>query len=191
MLMRMWRTGCRHAAGDGAGPVRGGCLPARATGFGPASGVLRPTRSRGFSLLEILLVMGLVAVTGLLAAAAMSGGFERIALQSTARELAAQLRYTRAQAIITGEPQRFTLDPAARAWTAPNGRQGRIPDALEIEFTGARELQASAAEGAIVFFADGAATGGRLRVGLRDATWQIDVAWLTGEVRLARGTASP
>nr|WP_231583325.1 GspH/FimT family pseudopilin [Luteimonas sp. FCS-9] len=145
-----------------------------------------PGRQRGFSLLEGLLVVGLIAVTGVLAAAAMGGGFDRIALQSTAKELAAQLRYTRTQAIATGQPQRFVLDPQARTWQAPNGRRGEIPERLDVEFTGARELQASASEGAIVFFADGAATGGRIRVALRGAAWQVDVAWLTGEVRLGR-----
>ena len=42
-----------------------------------------------------------------------------------------------------------------------------------------------------LFFADGAATGGRIRVLLRSAAWQIDVAWLTGEVRLARAGVPP
>ncbi|MCD9027399.1 GspH/FimT family pseudopilin [Luteimonas sp. BDR2-5] len=151
------------------------------------AGRRRLRRPRGFSLLEVLLVVGLIAVTGVLAAAAMSGGFDRLALQSTAKELAAQLRYTRTQAIATGEPQRFVIDPQARTWQAPNGRHGTIPHTLEVEFTGAREVQPSAAEGAVQFFADGAATGGRIRLGYRSAAWQIDVAWLTGEVRLHRG----
>lgn len=150
----------------------------------------RVARVRGFSLLEVLLVVGLIAVTGVLAAAAMSGGFDRIALQSTSKTIAAQLRYTRAHAIATGEPQRFVLNPQARNWQAPSGRHGTIPESLEVEFTGARELQPGADEGVIVFFADGAATGGRVRVLLRDAAWQVDVAWLTGEVRLSRGNAN-
>lgn len=148
-------------------------------------------RVRGFSLLEVLLVVGLIAVTGVLAAGVMGGGFDRIALQSTAKQLAAQLRYTRAQAISTGVPQRFTLDPVARTWSAPNGRAGTIPPSLEVEFTGAREIQTRDDEGAVLFFADGAATGGRIRLDLRGAVWQIDVAWLTGEVRLARARGAP
>ena len=152
----------------------------------------RPVRRpRGFSLLEVLLVVGLIAVASVLAAAAISGGFDRLALPSTAKELAAQLRYTRTQAIASGAPQRFVIDPQARIWQAPNGRHGTIPDQLEIEFTGAREVQPSANEGAVQFFADGAATGGRIRIGYRTAAWQIDVAWLTGEVRLARAEAAP
>jgi general secretion pathway protein H len=47
-------------------------------------------------------------------------------------------------------------------------------------------LQPSPGEGAIRFFADGASTGGRIQVSLKGATWNIDVAWLTGQVKLRR-----
>ena len=58
---------------------------------------------------------------------------------------------------------------------------------LGIEFYGAREVQPSASEGGIAFFPDGASTGGRVQLSLRDAAWNVDVAWLTGEVTLHRG----
>lgn len=143
-------------------------------------------RPRGFSLLETLLVVALLAVGAALAAAAVSGGFRGMELRATAKEMAANLRYTRARAISTGEPQRFTVDPAGHAWTAANGRDGEIPARLSVEFTGAREVQPSEGEGAVVFFPDGAATGGRIRLGLDGAAWDIDIAWLTGEVTVAR-----
>lgn len=143
-------------------------------------------RPRGFSLLETLLVVALLAVGAALAAAAVSGGFRGMELRSTAKEMASNLRYTRARAISTGTPQRFTVDPAAHAWTAANGRDGEIPSRFSVEFTGAREVQPSEGEGAVVFFPDGAATGGRIRLGLDGAAWDIDVAWLTGEVTVAR-----
>ena len=142
-------------------------------------------RARGFSLLEMILVLALVALASLLAAAAMTGGYDGMRLRSAAREVAAQLRFTRAQAIATGEPQRFTLDPSAHRWTAPKARSGELPRQLDLAFVGAREVQPSAGEGAIVFFADGASTGGRVRLALDDAAWDVEVAWLTGEVRAA------
>ncbi|WP_147653453.1 type II secretion system protein XpsH [Vulcaniibacterium gelatinicum] len=146
---------------------------------------------RGFSLVEVLLVVALVAVVSLLAAGAVRGGFEGVALRSAAKEVAAQLRYTRARAIATGQPQRFTIDPRAHAWTAPEGRHGELPEQLGIEFIGAREVQPREGEGAIVFFPDGASTGGRIRLVRRSAAWQVDVTWLTGEVRLRRAEAMP
>lgn len=149
------------------------------------------TRSRGTSLLEMLLVIVLIAAIGVLAAAALGGGVRGLQLRSAAKEIAAQLRYTRTQAIATGRPQRFTLDPAAHAWSAPNGRRGVIDEAVRVSFVGAREAQPRRGEGAIVFFADGASTGGRVRLSVERAAWDIDVAWLTGEVRLRRGEAEP
>lgn len=141
---------------------------------------------RGTSLLEMLLVIALIAGIGLLAAGAFGGGLAGMQLRSSAKEVAAALRFTRTQAIATGRPQRFTLDPEAHRWTAPNGRKGEIPDSLRITFTGARQMQPRRGEGAIVFFADGASTGGRVQLSARRAAWNVDVAWLTGEVKLRR-----
>ncbi|MCF7222101.1 type II secretion system protein XpsH [Marilutibacter chinensis] len=146
-------------------------------------------RVRGVSLVEMLLVVALFAVASLLAAAAMTGGFRGMQLRSAAKEVASQLRYTRAQALATGEPQRFVIDPQAHRWEAPNGRHGEIPEAVGIRFTGAREAQAAEGQGAVLFFRDGAATGGRIQLSIEQAAWNIDVAWLTGEVRLRRAEA--
>lgn len=142
---------------------------------------------RGVSLLEMLLVIALLATISVVAAGAMTGGFAGMQLRSEAKRITAQLRYTRTQAIATGQPQRFTIDPQARTWTAPNDRHGDIPEKLGITFTGAREVQPRRGEGAIVFFPDGASTGGRVQLSARQAAMNIDVTWLTGEVRLRRG----
>ena len=142
---------------------------------------------RGFTLLEIVLVMAIIALASVLAAAAMGGGFRGMQLKASARQIAANLRYTRAQAIETGRPQRFTIDPARHLWQAPKAHHGDIPSKLSIEFTGAREAQSDRARsdvGAIEFFPDGAATGGRIRLGSGKAAWDIEVSWLTGQVQL-------
>lgn len=142
-------------------------------------------RMAGVSLLEMLLVVALIAVVGLVAAMAMSGGIDGMRLRGAAKEIASQLRYTRTQAIASGVPQRFTLDPRTRRWEAPNGRRGQLPEQLSVRFTGAREVQPQAGIGAIRFFEDGASSGGRIELGVRDAAWRIDVGWITGEVKAA------
>jgi general secretion pathway protein H len=187
----------RQLAGNasrGDGP--GNAMPGRSTwrGDGPGNAVAGGSTlrtMRGFSLLEIVLVIAIIALASLLAAAALTGGIDGLRLRSAAREVAAQLRYTRAQALATGVPQRFTIDPHAHTWTAPKDRHGELPKQLGIVFTGAREVQPSRGEGAIVFFADGASTGGRVQLQVDDAAWKVDVAWLTGQVRLARVEAMP
>lgn len=149
----------------------------------------RRRRASGVSLLEMLLVVALIAAASVLAAAAFSGGVGGMQLRSAAKEIAAQLRYTRTQAISSGAPQTFVVDPQAHTWQAPNGRHGEIPPDLRVVFIGARQLQPSPGEGAIVFFADGASTGGRVQVSLKRAAWNIEVAWLTGQVKLRRAEA--
>lgn len=146
--------------------------------------------ARGTSLLEMLLVIALIAAISVLGVATLGGGMEGVRLRSSAKAVAAALRFTRTQAIATGQPQRFTVDPAAHTWAAPNGRKGEIPESLRITFTGAREVQPRRGEGAIVFFADGASTGGRVQLSARRAAWNVDVAWLTGEVKLRRAEAA-
>lgn len=141
---------------------------------------------RGVSLLEMLLVVALIAMIATLSAMALTGGLDGMRLRSATKELASQLRHTRAQAIATGRPQRFVIDPRTRRWQAPNGRDGRIPESLSVAFTGARQAQARAGEGAILFFQDGGSTGGRITLGAKGAAWSVDVTWLTGEVRIAR-----
>lgn len=145
-----------------------------------------PRAAGGVTLLEMLLVVAIIAAASLLAAAALSGGFAGIQLRSSAKEIAANLRYVRAQALAKGRPQKFVIDPRAHTWTAGEDRRGEIPRKLGIVFTGTRGLQPRAGEGAILFFPDGASTGGRVQLQAGKAAWNVDVAWLTGEVTLKR-----
>jgi general secretion pathway protein H len=119
----------------------------------------------------------------------MTGGLDGIRLRSATSDIAAQLRFTRAQALATGKRQDFSIDPHAHTWKAPKDRHGSLPKQLGIAFYGAREVQPSASEGGIAFFPDGASTGGRIRLSAKKAVRDIDVAWLTGEVRVKRGEA--
>ena len=146
---------------------------------------------RGFSLLEMLLVLVLVAAATLLAMAAFGGGMRGMQFRSAAKDLAAQMRFTRAVAISSGQAQEFLVDPAARSWRGANGRSGSLPDAGEVVFTGAStsqfpEIASEQRTGVVRFFPDGAATGGRIRLLVNDGGWDVDVAWLTGEVKLQR-----
>lgn len=134
----------------------------------------------------MLLVVVLIAAVGMMAAAAFTGGLAGVQLRQAARDVAAQLRHARVRAIATGTPQRFAIDPVAHAWSGADGRFGELPQVLEIRFIGARQVQPAEGEGAVVFFPDGASTGGRIRLVRDSAAWDIDIAWLTGEVKLSR-----
>jgi general secretion pathway protein H len=147
----------------------------------------RPQRAGGFSLLELIVVLVLIAGTTALAANLMSAGLPGQQLRGASREVAAQLRFARAQAIVSGQPQRFELDTATREWHAPKDRAGKLSDKIEIIAVGARDEQASPTMAAYRFFPDGASTGGNIRLRRGTAEWRVDIDWLTGAVVVSRG----
>ena len=142
---------------------------------------------RGFTLFEILIVVTLIAALTLVLMGAMNGGMDGLKLRSNAKKLVAELRHARAQAIATGTVQRFTVVPEQRTWTGAKQHHGEFPKSLDVVFTGVRQVQAREGEGVILFFEDGASTGGRIQLRVKKAAWNVDVAWLTGEVTLNKG----
>ncbi len=150
--------------------------------------LLCPYRARGFTLIEIVVVIALIGLLTIAVVAAMAGGMDGVRLRGAAKDVAAQLRFTRGQAIVSGRPQAFVIDVDARTWAAPRGRKGALPKSLEIITTTARQEQPARGRAAIRFFPDGSATGGRVRLRMGEAEWRVDVAWLTGEVKLTRGS---
>jgi general secretion pathway protein H len=146
--------------------------------------------SFGFTLLELLVVLVLIATATALTATVISAGLPGQQLRGAAREMAAQLRYTRAQAIVTGQSQVFSVNANSRDWTAPNHRHGTLPSAINIVATSARIEQPERDVAAFRFFPDGSATGGRLTLQHDSAAWQLDIDWLTGQVTVARAEAT-
>ena len=149
----------------------------------------RKRAAAGFSIIEMVVVVVLVATVVAIGAAAMSRQLPGQRLRESARELAAQLRYTRAQAIASGDSQLFTLDARTREWRAGDKRDGKLARDIQIVATGARNEAQREGVAAVRFFPEGAATGGRFLLSHGEAAWQVDVEWLTGEVRVARARA--
>jgi len=146
--------------------------------------------SAGFTLIEILVVVSLVAGLTVILMMSMNGGMDGLRLRSEAKTIASELRRARSTAISTGTVQSFRIVPDTRTWSGAKGRTGEIPRSLEVSFTGVRQVLERDGEGVILFFEDGASTGGRIQLSHARATLNVDVAWLTGEVSLHRGEAS-
>ena len=137
----------------------------------------------GMSLLEMVLVIALVAVAALLTATSMGAGGEGRQLRAAVREVSTALRHARTQAIVQGNEQHFRIEPAARRWEGAKGRHGRLPDALEVRFVGAAQLQTASGTGVIAFHPDGGSSGGRIELRGPRAGWQLEVNWITGQVQ--------
>ena len=160
--------------------------------------VSRPRRSGfegrgagGFTLIELVMVIALIAAVTIAFVALLNAGLPGQQLRGAARDLAAQMRYARAQAMASGEPQVVTLDAATREWRAPKERRGQLSPKIEVIAGGARESDPAPTVATYRFFPDGASTGGHVRLRRGDAEWRIDVEWLTGEVALKRGEGGP
>jgi general secretion pathway protein H len=144
---------------------------------------------RGFSLIELIVVIVLIAAATALTAAVINAGLPGQQLRGATREIAAQMRYTRAQAIVTGKPQFFFVNADSREWTGPNHRHGKVPSGIVIVATSARIEQPAPGVAGFRFFPDGSATGGRVVLKRDTAAWQLDIDWLTGQVTTKRAEA--
>ena len=142
--------------------------------------------ARGFSLLEIIVVVGLIAVVMSFAAYALNRQLPGQQLRSSAKELAAELRFTKSQAMMTGQAQVFQINAKTREWRGPKNHSGVLPKSLEIIATTAKREQPEDDVAAIKFFPEGSATGGRIVLQHEKAKWQVDVKWLTGEVKVSK-----
>jgi general secretion pathway protein H len=141
-------------------------------------------RQRGFTLLEIVVAVAIVAMVLGYVALNASGSLKRAALSHAGHDLVSALRYTRGQAIVSGAEQRLEIDVEKQTYHAPRRPEIALPRGLKLSLLTAASEQTSRTSGAIRFFPDGSSTGGRLKLIAGEREWEVEVAWLTGEVRL-------
>mgnify|MGYP006381334487 CR=1 FL=1 len=108
--------------------------------------------------------------------------------QSAGKDLVAALRYTRGHAIVSGEEQALELNIETNTYTAPERPAEELPGKMELRLVTAAEEQTSQTTGRIRFYPDGSSTGGKVRLISGEREWQVQVGWLTGEVRLREAT---
>ena len=146
-------------------------------------------RQRGFTLVEIVVVVGLIALITAAVAGVITGGLGSAKVRAASKDLMAALRYTRSQAVVQREAQVLTLDVERRAYRAPGRDWVELPKDMQLSMLTAAQEQVGEGVARIRFFPDGSSTGGNIELSRGDALWRIDVAWLTGEVRLNPASA--
>ncbi|HET7845408.1 MAG TPA: GspH/FimT family pseudopilin [Xanthomonadales bacterium] len=148
-------------------------------------------RGHGFTLVEIMVVLALVALVVTITAVSLGQGLTGSKVRAASRDLAAALRYTRGQAIVTQSEQVLELDLEHFTYTAPKRKAVELPKDMELRLLTAQQELTGDKAGRIRFYADGSSTGGRIKVVRGRRSWDIEVAWLTGEVALREGEATP
>jgi general secretion pathway protein H len=135
----------------------------------------------GYTLLEILVVTGVIALMATIVTAHLSPGRADHVLVLQAYRLESALRTARSEALTSGRPVEFKVNVAKGSWYRSGAAEQLLPSGLSMTlYTGHSLLSGS--EGVILFFPSGRSSGGHIN--LRSGTWsdRIDVDWLTGRV---------
>ena len=142
-------------------------------------------RASGFTLVELVVVLVIVALVMGLVATSISRSISGAESREAARNIVAALRYTRTRAILDKTQTVFHVDTEKRSYQAPGRPEVTLPEGVEVSITTARSELTSEAAGGIRFFPDGGSTGGHVDLWVNEREFRVDVAWLTGEARLA------
>lgn len=141
-------------------------------------------RARGFTLFEMLAVILLIGIAAAAVSIPVTQGLASARVNAASGELAAALRWTRAQSIVKGESLALEVDTSAATYHAPGKPVAHLPRDMRVAITSAREDQANATTGRIRFFPDGSSTGGRITLTRGEREWHVNVAWLTGAIQV-------
>ena len=139
------------------------------------------TRVRGFTLVETLVVMVIAALVLALVGTSISRSVSGAEMRTAARKMAANLRYTRTQAILKKEEKVFMVDTEAKTYQAPDRELVQLPEEMNVALTTARTELTGENMGGIRFYPDGGSTGGYVELETDNRIYKVSVAWLTGE----------
>jgi general secretion pathway protein H len=139
----------------------------------------------GFTLIEMLVVLAILAVTATFAAPLLSSGSEGARLEMASSELATALRVTRSAAITNNSQTTLMIDVDRRRFGSTVFPERSFAPNIEAKLTFAKGIRSATSEGGFRFFPDGSSTGGEVTLSLRGKQAKLCVDWLTGTVRRA------
>lgn len=138
----------------------------------------------GFTLLELMIVLGIMVLGFGAVAVNMSAGDDSRQLKAAARDLASGLRYTRSQAMISHSQATLNFDLTQNSYTLiKQAKIHHIAEDIDVTVRTAKEdLQNGVAK--LRFFPDGSSTGGRIKLEKKKLSQEININWLTGHVSI-------
>ena len=146
----------------------------------------RFARSKGVTLLEMLVVLAIVSLSIALFAPMIVGAAEKNRGLRDAESVATAIRASRADAVAGNRAIDLVFDPVRRTYGVDGEAPLTLSAGVTMEFTGARELMKLSGAGVIRLHPDGASSGGVVRLVSEREADEVEVDWLTGDVRLTR-----
>lgn len=135
---------------------------------------------RGFTLLEVMVVLTILALTLSLVVPAVSRGVSP-SLDSVAQDLSTGLRQARNLALGRQQATTFVIDLENHVYFVNSEERNSISRDIKISAVVASR-EASLGEAVFRFFPDGSSTGGKVLLTLGEASFSVEVDWLTGRV---------
>lgn len=141
---------------------------------------------RGFTLLELLVVLVIASLAIGLVGPAVQRMLPGAELKTHSRELLAQVRYARSQAILSQQPVHLRHDEQSHSLSFSHRDQPLgLPASLQLVLEPGSHGEPDDPEDAISFYPQGYSSGGLIRLGAGDGRqFEISVDWLTGRVQL-------
>jgi general secretion pathway protein H len=141
----------------------------------------------GFTLLELMIVLGIMVLGFGAVAVNMSAGNDSMTLKAAARDLASGLRYTRSQAMISHTQATLDFDLTQNNYTLTGQTKVHsIATDIDVTVSTAKE-DLSDGVAKLRFFPDGSSTGGRITLEKNKLAQEININWLTGQVSINLG----
>jgi general secretion pathway protein H len=147
---------------------------------------------RGFTLLEMVCVLGIIALLAAVLLPFIPRETSRARLQAYALQTATLLKADRVAAISRRTSIATLVDAGARAiHSGARPDSIHIPDDVRFDAVLPQTCQQRAALSTISFFANGTSCGGTIALTRFDAGFEIRVNWLTGRIEIvSRNTAT-
>jgi general secretion pathway protein H len=138
----------------------------------------------GFTLLELIIVLGIMVLGFGAVAVNMSAGNDSMTLKAAARDLASGLRFVRSQAMISHTQATLDFDLSENSYTLTGqNKLYHVDENIDVTISTAKEdLNDGVAK--LRFFPDGSSIGGRITIEKNHHTQEININWLTGHVSI-------
>ncbi len=141
--------------------------------------------ARGFTLLEILVVLGIMGLLAAIIVPRVNAGNDYYTIGSDVREVASALRLTRSLAIEQQSDKVLLFNLDDNSYQIDGQKPRRLSDDVALDIvTSQAELKENGRLAGIRFYEDGASSGGRVTLTLNDDKRAVDIVWMTGQINV-------
>jgi general secretion pathway protein H len=141
----------------------------------------------GFTLIELVVVLGILAVTAAIAMPSLSRPAGDATLIATARQIASGMRIAQGSAIRDNADRVLTVDLASRRfWVAGVTAPASIASGIVVDIALPERELVTASKARMRFHPDGSASGGSIILRAAGRSIVVELDWMTGHANLRR-----